>query len=403
MKTPQRIVSLISSATEMLYLLGAWATAWSASATSATIRASVAEQAAADPLAGRCRRHEPRDRPAGAPAGRRPVGLYAIDVERLAALAPDLIITQAQCDVCAVRYEDVVAAVGQFAGSWRHRDPGAQSPFAGRRVRRHSRVGRAIGEVAAAAAVLGRLRSARRGGASRDNQAARGRASPRVACLEWIDPPMLAANWTPQLVELAGGHSGLALAGSHSTLRRRGEQIVDYDPQVIVIMPCGFDLRRAIVEAQVLAGVDGWSRAGGGARTARVRGRRQCVFQSLRTAAGRQPGNPGPFVSSASCFRVRRPARQGPYDAWRRAAAHWRAPRVPEIRPAGEKRRSVSKLELDKFLVPADRKIKLKDYSTSSTDPYKSKAEAEEKLQADVLELADLASQALRPKHVRAA
>jgi iron complex transport system substrate-binding protein len=79
----------------------------------------------------------------------------------------------------------------------------------------------------------------------------------RAACLEWIDPPMLAANWMPDLIKMAGGEPGLTVGGQHSTYAD-WQKIVNYDPQVIVIMPCGFDLERSIVEAQVLPSWPGW-------------------------------------------------------------------------------------------------------------------------------------------------
>ncbi len=69
---------------------------------------------------------------------------------------------------------------------------------------------------------------------------------------------MLAANWMPELIRMAGGEPGLAAGQSHSTYAD-WRQIVEYDPQVVVIMPCGFDLERAIVEAQVLKAFDRWS------------------------------------------------------------------------------------------------------------------------------------------------
>jgi iron complex transport system substrate-binding protein len=75
--------------------------------------------------------------------------------------------------------------------------------------------------------------------------------------LEWIDPPMLAANWMPDMIRWAGGDPGHTAAGQHSSYAS-WEQILADDPQAIVVMPCGFDLERAIVEAQVLAGKPGW-------------------------------------------------------------------------------------------------------------------------------------------------
>jgi iron complex transport system substrate-binding protein len=80
---------------------------------------------------------------------------------------------------------------------------------------------------------------------------------PRVICLEWIEPPMVAANWMPELVMMAGGEPGLTQRGAHST-HADWQKIIQYDPQVIVIMPCGFDLERTISEAQVLSGFAGW-------------------------------------------------------------------------------------------------------------------------------------------------
>jgi iron complex transport system substrate-binding protein len=81
---------------------------------------------------------------------------------------------------------------------------------------------------------------------------------PRVALLEWIDPPMLAGNWTPELVQWAGGVDGLPSDGRHSDYAS-WPQIANFDPEVIVVLPCGFDVERAILEAQVLPHRPEWS------------------------------------------------------------------------------------------------------------------------------------------------
>jgi iron complex transport system substrate-binding protein len=81
---------------------------------------------------------------------------------------------------------------------------------------------------------------------------------PRVACVEWIEPLMLASNWMPEVIDLAGGVQTFCVAGHHS-IYNEWQQVVDFDPQVIVVMPCGFDLPRAAVEAETLAQVPGWS------------------------------------------------------------------------------------------------------------------------------------------------
>jgi iron complex transport system substrate-binding protein len=186
--------------------------------------------------------------------------LYAIDVARLVELRPDLIITQAQCDVCAIRYEDVVSAV-RDTPALQGTEILALNPQSIHDVLDDfQRVAEASADDEARRRALGikeeRALSLRR---QRDQVAMLpSRGLPRVVCLEWIDPPMVAANWMPELVELAGGQSGLSRPGAHSTYAD-WQAIVDYDPQVIVIMPCGFDLSRAIDEAQVLPGFAVWN------------------------------------------------------------------------------------------------------------------------------------------------
>lgn len=178
------------------------------------------------------------------------VALYEVDVEALAALRPDLIVTQAQCDVCAVRYEDVVSAVRDTPAL--HGTPIVSlNPSSLADVFADiARVGDAIGSPDAAREALHSLQArvdAVRAGSCRLAM----HEIPRVACLEWIEPPMLAANWTPELVAWAGGTCPLVKAGQHSTYAD-WQAIVEFDPQVIVIMPCGFHVSRAVIEAQVL-------------------------------------------------------------------------------------------------------------------------------------------------------
>ena len=256
MKAPQRIVSLISSATEILYLLGLGDRVVGVShecdypplvARKPRLTRSLVASAASSHAIDDQVRSLAADQSA----------LYAIDVDRLASLRPDLIITQAQCDVCAVRYEDVVAAVRDT--------PALQgTPVLALNPSRLADVLDDIVRIGQATAANGPAREAVAMLTVRIEQVrsqTRGLSStgrPRVACLEWIDPPMLAANWTPELVAMAGGEPGLVVAGQHSGYADWNE-IAKYDPQIVVIMPCGFDLERAIVEARVLPGVPQWS------------------------------------------------------------------------------------------------------------------------------------------------
>lgn len=183
--------------------------------------------------------------------------LYEIDVPRITALRPDLIVTQAQCDVCAVKYEDVLTMVRQ--------EPALQetqvvslNPLSLADVFRDiERVGTAVDREARAreyvAELKGRVEAIGRRTANFSVQ-----ERVRVACVEWIDPLMLAANWMPELIDLAGGVQPFSIGGHHSTYND-WQQVVEFDPQVIVVMPCGFDLARTVVEAQTLSRVPGWS------------------------------------------------------------------------------------------------------------------------------------------------
>jgi iron complex transport system substrate-binding protein len=258
MATATRIVSLISSATEILYLLGLGDLVVGVShecdfpadvarkprLTRALVDSAATSGAIDEQVRTLAASHS---------------ALYAIDAEELAALRPDVIITQAQCDVCAVRYEDVLAAV--------HGSPALQgakvlalNPASIWEVLQDvGRVAAAVGTreaIALAPALDDQLRNRLRAVEAGSRELAGDR--PRVICLEWIEPPMVAGNWMPELVAMAGGGPGLSQQGVHSPYVD-WPAIVNYDPQVIVIMPCGFDLERSIVEAQVLAALPGWS------------------------------------------------------------------------------------------------------------------------------------------------
>lgn len=184
--------------------------------------------------------------------------LYQIDVAKLVELRPDLIVTQAQCDVCAVRYADVVSAVRDNAAL-----SGTQivslNPMTLEGVFEDIvRVGEAAG-VADRAAEYVRSLGARVEAVRAKSAGVAAERRPRVAAIEWIDPPMLGGNWMPELIELAGGRCDLVQAGRHSTFANWGE-VAAFDPEVIVVMPCGFDLKRTMAEAPTLRSFPGWEK-----------------------------------------------------------------------------------------------------------------------------------------------
>ncbi|HEX4132865.1 MAG TPA: cobalamin-binding protein [Pirellulales bacterium] len=256
MSAPRRIASLLASGTEILYGLGLgecvvavshecdWPpdcagkprvtfTNVCTTAASSAIDVQVREM-----LAG------------GAP-------LYEIDVEQLVALEPNLIVTQAQCDVCAVKYEDVVSLV-QPAAPLAGVPVVALNPFTlGDVLADIERVGSATGCETEAAGYVNQLR--RRLDAVRAVTCDMHRDQrPLVACIEWIEPLMIAANWMPEMIELVGARQCWSEAGRHSTYTP-WEQLIASDPEVIVVMPCGFDLERTLSEARRLEEFPGWS------------------------------------------------------------------------------------------------------------------------------------------------
>ncbi|HEY1697590.1 MAG TPA: ABC transporter substrate-binding protein [Polyangiaceae bacterium] len=176
------------------------------------------------------------------------LSIYVVDEEKLAELAPDVIVTQDLCEVCAVSLDDVRAAVARLA----HRD----------HVRivslRPTRLDDLVGDVGRVAAAIGReqtgaaLRSAltaRMGAVAR--RAARAPDRPRVVSLEWIDPVMLGGTWMPELIELAGGVPVGVTAGKPAPTVAPGA-LADLRPDVVVVKPCGFSLERTLAERDVL-------------------------------------------------------------------------------------------------------------------------------------------------------
>jgi iron complex transport system substrate-binding protein len=176
------------------------------------------------------------------------LSIYAVDDDLLAQLAPDVVITQDLCEVCAVSLDDVRAAVARLA----HRDDVqvvSLSP---------TRLDDVLGDIERVAAALGRrdqgaavrARLGRRIQAIAERAAA-APARPRVISLEWIDPLMIGGTWMPELIELAGGAPIGAAAGAPAPTITPAT-LATLAPDVVVIKPCGFSLARALVERDVI-------------------------------------------------------------------------------------------------------------------------------------------------------
>jgi iron complex transport system substrate-binding protein len=172
--------------------------------------------------------------------------IYELDAELLERLAPDLIVTQAVCPVCAVSYEDVAALAEEM------RSPPRVLSLDPRTF------GETLGDVRTVAEATGRRdegvslvnRAARR--IDQVRLAVRDAPRPRVAAVEWLDPPYVAGHWTPQMIELAGGEDVVGFPGEPSE-RVRWELIAAARPEVVLVIPCGFDADRANEEALACA------------------------------------------------------------------------------------------------------------------------------------------------------
>jgi iron complex transport system substrate-binding protein len=176
------------------------------------------------------------------------LSIYAVDDARLGELAPEVIVTQDLCEVCAVSLDDVRAAVARLAHRADIRIVSLRPTRLGDVLDDVERVAAAIGRAAAGAAVRAALTHRIRAIADR---AAAAPCRPRVVSLEWIDPLMLGGTWMPEVIELAGGSAVGARAGQPApTIDAAGLQALR--PDVVVVKPCGFTLARALAERDVL-------------------------------------------------------------------------------------------------------------------------------------------------------
>jgi len=168
--------------------------------------------------------------------------LYELDEERLAELAPDLIVTQAICDVCAVSHEDVLQVAARLPGRPRvlQQDPSTL----GEMLEDVIRLGEATGLEAEAHDMRGELE----GRLATVRAAVSGAGAPRVIALEWLDPPFIGGHWIPEMISIAGGDDVAGPPGLKSPEVSWGE-ISGLGPDVVIAMPCGLYLSEAHSQA----------------------------------------------------------------------------------------------------------------------------------------------------------
>ena len=253
MSQPQRIISLLPSSTEMVCALGL---------REHLVGVSHECDYPAD-VVGLPILTEPKLDPAGTSAAidarvraivQDGLSVYRMKTEVLQDLKPDLIVTQDQCEVCAVSVSEVERAVQSFLAS--DVTVVSLSP---------QRLGDIWYDIQRLAQALGQddraedLFRALKKRVWKVEQQTRHLERPRVACLEWLDPLMAAGNWVPELVEIAGGTYSLAAAGDHSPTLS-WDTLLEAQPEVIVIMPCGFKIAQSQADLPALTAHPDWQR-----------------------------------------------------------------------------------------------------------------------------------------------
>lgn len=181
------------------------------------------------------------------------LSIYEVDAVLLRELRPDVILTQTQCDVCAVTPQnlEVALALGDYSPCVIDLHP--------------QKLEQLFGDIHVVAAALHQpdrghelVVELRGGFESLRIQTAKLRRKPTVVCLEWFEPLMTAGNWVPELVEIAGGRNLGAEPGQHSPWFD-WKQLLESDPDVLVLMPCGWSLSRTRAESNALTTDSRWA------------------------------------------------------------------------------------------------------------------------------------------------
>ena len=180
------------------------------------------------------------------------LSIYYINEKLLKELKPDIIFTQSQCEVCAVSVSDVENALKNITG------------LSSRVI---SVEPNSIEDIFNDILTIAEILNVRKKGkelvelikAKIDSteKIVYQKSSPSVAAIEWIDPLMAAGNWVPQLIRVAGGKNLFGEAGKHSPWMKYND-LVEQDPEIIIVMPCGYDIKKSLIEIKTLESKKGW-------------------------------------------------------------------------------------------------------------------------------------------------
>lgn len=243
--TPLRIVSLLPSATEMLFAIGA-----GNSVVAVTHECDCPAAARLLPAVTRNLLDHEGHPPAAVDrhiraARHQGSSIYALDEAALEQLRPDLVVTQELCDVCAVAYREVARAVRSLPGSVEvlSLEPASLEDIVATATTLGDATGHADGAASLATALQSRFAAV--------DGLPRPARPPTVVCIEWTDPVMAGGHWVPEMVERAGGVDPLGRAGDPSRYVE-WDAVAAAEPDVMVLMPCGLGLERTI---EVAAGI----------------------------------------------------------------------------------------------------------------------------------------------------
>ena len=245
-----RICSLLPSATEILYALGV-----GDSISGVTFECDYPAEARNKPIVLNTFIHGDLTPQQIDQAVRNQVAaggsLYFVDLPSLQQTPPDVIVTQDLCHVCAISESDVAKAISELPS---RPQVISLTPHTLEQVLENIQtVGEGVGRQAEAANLVAGLRQR--------IERVRARAvhgkSPRVLCLEWLSPLFQGGHWIPEMVSIAGGDAVLAATGERSTVIS-WEQVFAADPEVVVVMPCGFHLKETIAQYRNVSFPDGW-------------------------------------------------------------------------------------------------------------------------------------------------
>ena len=180
------------------------------------------------------------------------LSIYYINEKLLKELKPDIIFTQSQCEVCAVSVSDVEKALKNITGLSSmviSVEPNSIEDI--------------FNDILTIAQILNVRNKGKelveliKAKIDSTEKIVYQKSSPSVAAIEWIDPLMAAGNWVPQLIRVAGGENLFGEAGKHSPWMKYND-LLEQDPEIIIVMPCGYDIKKSLIEIKTLESKKGW-------------------------------------------------------------------------------------------------------------------------------------------------